>query len=46
MAVEAMKLIVDAGAVLEGEMMIYDALYADTRKIKLKRDRNCAVCGG
>jgi molybdopterin/thiamine biosynthesis adenylyltransferase len=45
MAVEAIKLVCDAGQSLEGEMLIYDALYGETRKIKLKRDANCAVCG-
>ncbi|WP_420862742.1 HesA/MoeB/ThiF family protein [Algirhabdus cladophorae] len=45
MAVEAMKTIVQAGQSLEGEMLIYDALYGETRKIKLKRDPACKVCG-
>lgn len=46
MAVEAVKLITGAGAALRGRMMIYDALYADTRSIKLKRRHDCPVCGG
>lgn len=46
MAVEAVKLITGAGAALRGRMMIYDALYADTRSIKLKRREDCPVCGG
>ena len=46
MAVEAIKLICDAGAVLRGEMLIYDALYGETRKIGLKRRADCPVCGG
>lgn len=45
MAVEAIKLIADAGTVLRGEMMIYDALYGETRKIGLKRREDCPVCG-
>lgn len=45
MAQEAMKLITGAGAVLRGEMFIYDALYGETRKIKLNRRADCPVCG-
>ena len=44
MAVEAVKWIAGAGASLQGEMLIYDALYADTRKITLKRRADCPVC--
>lgn len=46
MAVEAVKLITDAGAVLRGEMLIYDALFGETRKIGLKQRGDCPVCGG
>lgn len=46
MAVEAVKLISGAGEPLRGRMMIYDALYADTRSIKLKRRPDCPACGG
>ncbi|SFK82485.1 HesA/MoeB/ThiF family protein [Shimia haliotis] len=46
MAVEAIKLITGAGAVLRGEMMIYDALWGETRKITLKRRADCPTCGG
>ncbi|UZD90112.1 HesA/MoeB/ThiF family protein [Cognatishimia activa] len=45
MAVEAIKLISKAGTPLRGEMMIYDALYGETRKIQLKRRDDCPVCG-
>ncbi len=45
MAVEALKLIVGAGQALRGEMMIYDALYGESRKIQLKRRPDCPVCG-
>lgn len=45
MAVEAIKVITRAGSVLRGEMMIYDALYGETRKIQLKRRPDCPVCG-
>ena len=45
MAVEAIKLIARTGEPLRGRMMIYDALYADTRLITVKRRQDCAVCG-
>lgn len=45
MAVEAIKLITDAGTPLRGEMVIYDALYGESRKIAVKRRADCAVCG-
>lgn len=45
MAVEAIKLIAQAGAVLRGELLIYDALYGETRKIGLKRRIDCPICG-
>ncbi|MBY5989708.1 HesA/MoeB/ThiF family protein [Roseovarius atlanticus] len=45
MAVEAVKVIADAGAPLRGEMLIYDALYGESRKISLSRRADCAVCG-
>jgi molybdopterin/thiamine biosynthesis adenylyltransferase len=46
MAVEAIKVITGAGAVLRGEMMIYDALWGETRKIALKPRVDCPTCGG
>jgi len=46
MAVEAVKLITGAGAVLRGELLIYDALYGETRRIALKPCADCPVCGG
>ncbi|THD76360.1 molybdopterin-synthase adenylyltransferase MoeB [Thalassobius vesicularis] len=46
MAVEAVKLIAGAGAPLRGEMLIYDALWGETRKITLKKRADCPVCGG
>lgn len=44
MAVEAVKVITGAGASLRGEMLIYDALWGETRKIALKRRPACPVC--
>ncbi|MEM8776595.1 MAG: molybdopterin-synthase adenylyltransferase MoeB [Pseudomonadota bacterium] len=45
MAVEAVKLITGAGQALVGEMVIYDALYGESRRIKLKKRSDCPVCG-
>ncbi|CUH54338.1 HesA/MoeB/ThiF family protein [Shimia marina] len=45
MAAEAIKVITGAGAALRGEMMIYDALWGETRKIGLKPRAACPVCG-
>ncbi len=46
MAVEAVKEIVAAGEGLRGRLLIYDALYAETRIIATRRRPDCAVCGG
>ncbi len=46
MAVEAVKLITGAGASLRGEMVIYDALYGESRKIAVKRRSDCPTCAG
>ena len=46
MATEAIKLITGAGTVLKGELLIFDALEGQTRKIRILRDAGCAVCGG
>ncbi|MEP5154987.1 molybdopterin-synthase adenylyltransferase MoeB [Planktotalea sp.] len=45
MAQETIKLITGAGAVLRGEMLIYDGLYGETRKMTLKPRADCPVCG-
>jgi molybdopterin/thiamine biosynthesis adenylyltransferase len=45
MAVEAVKLITAAGEPLRGRLLIYDALYGETRIIVAKRRADCAVCG-
>ncbi|WP_050604112.1 molybdopterin-synthase adenylyltransferase MoeB [Ruegeria sp. 6PALISEP08] len=45
MAVEAVKVITGAGMALRGEMLIYDALYGESRKITLTRRADCPVCG-
>ena len=45
MAVEAIKLITDAGAPLRGQMVIYDALYGESRNIRIAPRADCPVCG-
>ena len=44
-AVEAVKLITGSGASLDGRLMLYDALQAETRTIKLAKRADCPVCG-
>ena len=46
MALEAVKIITGAGQPLRGEMLIYDALWGETRKIALEGRAGCPVCGG
>ena len=46
MAVEAVKLITKAGDPLLGRLLIYDALYAQTRTIGVKPTADCPVCAG
>ncbi len=45
MATEAVKLLTGAGEPLLGRLMIYDALFADTRVITAHRRADCSVCG-
>ena len=45
MAVETVKLIAQAGEPLRGRMMIYDALFAETRTIRVTRREDCRICG-
>ena len=45
MALEAVKEITGAGVGLTGQMLIYDALYGESRKIALKPNPDCPVCG-
>ena len=46
MALEAIKLIVGAGESLAGRLLIYDALSAETRTVRVGADPACPVCGG
>lgn len=45
MAAEAIKHIVGAGRTLTGRMLIFDALYGETRTLALDRRPDCAICG-
>jgi molybdopterin/thiamine biosynthesis adenylyltransferase/rhodanese-related sulfurtransferase len=42
---EAIKLLTGIGEPLVGGLMIYDALEMNYRKIAVRKDPNCAVCG-
>ena len=42
---EAIKLLTGIGEPLLGQLMIYDALEMEYRKIKVRKDPNCAICG-
>jgi molybdopterin/thiamine biosynthesis adenylyltransferase/rhodanese-related sulfurtransferase len=42
---EAIKLLTGIGEPLLGSLMVYDALDMNYRKIKVRKDPNCAVCG-
>lgn len=46
MAVEAVKVLAQAGEPLRGRMLIYDALHAETRTIGVRRRPDCPACGG
>ena len=42
---EAIKLITGIGESLIGELMIYDALEMSYRKVRIRKDPNCVLCG-
>jgi adenylyltransferase/sulfurtransferase len=44
-ATEAAKIILGIGETLKGRLLLYDALGMHFRELKLRRDRNCPVCG-
>ena len=46
MALEAIKLIARTGAGLRGKLLIFDALYAETRRITVRARPDCPVCRG
>lgn len=45
MALEAIKLIVGVGQPLSGRLLIYDALAAETRTVRIGADPACPACG-
>lgn len=45
MALEAVKIIAGAGDPLTGRLLIYDALAAETRTVRIGADPECPVCG-
>jgi len=45
MAVETLKLVMGIGTTLAGRLMLYDALRAEWREVKMKKDPDCPVCG-
>lgn len=45
MAAEAIKHLAGAGETLGGELLMYDALFGESRKVKIKKNPECTVCG-
>ncbi len=45
-AVEAVKLITGSGTSLEGRLLLYDALQAESRTVRLAKRDDCPVCAG
>lgn len=46
MALEAIKLIARTGTGLRGQLMIFDALYGESRRISVAPRADCPVCAG
>ncbi len=44
-ATEAIKIVLGQGDTLNGRLMLYDALGMKFREMKLRKDKNCPVCG-
>jgi len=44
-ATEVLKLILGKGKLLIGQLLIYDALGANFRKVKIPKNTNCPICG-
>ena len=42
---EAIKLILDKGDNLNGRLVLFDALAMKFREMKLRKDKNCPICG-
>ncbi len=45
MASEAIKHVTGAGSTLTGQLLIFDALWGESRKVNLTRRSDCAICG-
>lgn len=45
MAVEAIKVLTGAGTPLRGTLVIYDALFGESRQISIARRADCETCG-
>jgi molybdopterin/thiamine biosynthesis adenylyltransferase len=45
MAIETIKLLTDFGKPLRSQILIYNTLDMDFRKMRIHRDNNCSVCG-
>lgn len=44
-AVEAVKMVLGIGDTLEGHLLIFDALKMTFRKVRVRKDPDCALCG-
>ncbi len=44
-ATEVVKIILNKGKLLKGQLLLYDALSMDFRKVKVRRNPQCPVCG-
>ncbi|MCK4709109.1 MAG: molybdopterin-synthase adenylyltransferase MoeB [Gammaproteobacteria bacterium] len=44
-ALETIKTIIDVGDSLQGQLLIFDAFSMDWRKMKLRKDPACPICG-
>lgn len=44
-AVEVLKELLNIGESMSGKLLIYDALYTEFRKVKVKPDPACSLCG-
>ena len=43
---EGIKVLAGFGTLLTGTMLYYDTKYMEFRKLKLKKNENCPICGG
>ena len=45
MAIEAIKIILGLGTTLVNRLLMFDALEMDFRKVRIRRDPDCPICG-